>query len=45
MERLLFRNNISFFLSPRFIMKQLSRFRSLSEFKAAAKALRIKLFH
>lgn len=45
MERLLYRNNISYFLRPRFILKQLRRFHSLSEFKAAAKALKIKLFH
>lgn len=45
MERLLFRNNLSYFLQPRFIWKQIKRFRSLSEFKAALKALKIKLFH
>lgn len=45
MERLLFRNNLSYFLSPRFIAKQLRRFTSWSEFTAAAKALRVKLFH
>lgn len=45
MERLLFRNNLSYFFSPRFIIKQLRRFSSLSEFRAAAKALRLKLFH
>ena len=45
MERLLFRNNISYFLSPKFIYKQLRRFTSWSEFSAAFKALRIKLFH
>lgn len=44
MEKLLFRNNISFFLSWRFIAKQLHRFRSLSEMIAAFKALKIKLF-
>ncbi|MCM1376905.1 MAG: B12-binding domain-containing radical SAM protein [Prevotella sp.] len=45
MERLLFRNNLSYFLSPRFIWKQMKRFSSWSELKAAGKALRIKLFH
>lgn len=45
MEKLLFRNNISYFLSPRFISKQIRRFSSWSEFKAAAKALKLKLFH
>lgn len=44
MERLLFRNNLSFFLSPRFISKQLKRFRSPIELIAAIKALKIKLF-
>ncbi|MDE6300742.1 MAG: B12-binding domain-containing radical SAM protein [Muribaculaceae bacterium] len=45
MERLLFRNNLSYFLSPSFVLKQVRRFSSWSEFKAAFKALRIKLFH
>jgi len=45
MEKLLFRNNISYFLSPRFIFKQLRHFSSWEEFKASAKALKIKLFH
>lgn len=44
MEKLLFRNNISYFLSPSFIVKQLKRFHSVSEFKYALKALKIKLF-
>lgn len=44
MEKLLYRNNISYFLSWRFISKQLRRFRSPSEFVAALKALKIKLF-
>lgn len=44
MERLLFRNNISYFLSPRFIVRQLGRFRSAKEFAHAFKALKIKLF-
>lgn len=44
MERLLFRNNISFFLRPKFILKQLRRFSSLSEFKSSLIALKIKLF-
>lgn len=45
MEKLLFRNNLSYFISPRFIWKQLRRFSSWSEFSAAAKALKLKLFH
>lgn len=44
MEQLLFRNNLRYFLSPRFIVKQLRRFRSFGELKYAAKALKIKLF-
>ena len=44
MEKLLFRNNIGFFLSPSFIVRQLGRFRSLSELREAFKALKIKLF-
>lgn len=44
MEKMLFRNNVSYFLSRRFIMKQLRRFRSIEEFRHAAKALKIKLF-
>lgn len=45
MEKLLFRNNLSYYLSPRFIAKQIVRFSSFSEFKASLKALKIKLFH
>ncbi len=45
MEKMLFRNNISYFLSPRFMIRQLRRFSSWSEFVSAAKALKIKLFH
>lgn len=44
MEKLLFHNNIKFFLSWRFIRKQIHRFRSPREFMAALKALKIKLF-
>lgn len=44
MEKLLYRNNLSFFLSPRFVFKQLSRFRSFGEFRHAFKALKVKLF-
>lgn len=44
MERMLFRNNISYFLSPRFIFKQIRRFSSWNEFIASLKALKIKLF-
>jgi radical SAM superfamily enzyme YgiQ (UPF0313 family) len=45
MEKLLFRNNLSYFLSAQFIFKQIRRFSSWSEFIASAKALKIKLFH
>ena len=44
MERMLFKNNLSFFVRPSFIWKHLKRFTSLSEFKASFKALKIKLF-
>ncbi|MCM1521972.1 MAG: B12-binding domain-containing radical SAM protein [Muribaculaceae bacterium] len=44
MERLLYRNNLSFFLSPRFVARQIGRFQSFSELKHAFKALKIKLF-
>lgn len=44
MEKLLFRNNLGFFLSPRFIVRQLGRFRSVGELREAFKALKIKLF-
>lgn len=44
MEKLLYRNNLSYFLSPAFIVRQLKRFHSFSEFKYALKALKIKLF-
>ncbi len=44
MEKLLFRNNLSFFLSPKFIAKQMRRFTSWNEFVNAFRALKIKLF-
>lgn len=44
MEKILFWNNISYFLNPHFIAKQIVRFKNISEFKSALKALRIKLF-
>lgn len=43
MEKLLFRNNVSYFLSPRFIIRQIGRFSSWSEFRAALSALKRKL--
>ncbi|OAV68315.1 (Dimethylallyl)adenosine tRNA methylthiotransferase MiaB [Bacteroidales bacterium Barb6XT] len=43
MERLLFRHNLKFFTRPRFIVSQLRRFSSFSEFWKAAKALKNKL--
>jgi len=45
MEKMLFRNNISFFLRPSFILKNIGRFGSFADFKIALKALRRKLFH
>lgn len=44
MEKLLFINNLNYFLSPKFVIKQLKRFKSFNEFKHSAKALKIKLF-
>lgn len=44
MEKALFRTNLCFFLRPSFILRQLSRFSSISEFANALKALKIKLF-
>ena len=44
MEKLLFRNNLFFFLSPRFIVRQLGKFHSFKDFTCALKALKIKLF-
>lgn len=44
MEKLLFRNNLRYFISWRFVSRQLGRFRSLSELRHAFKALKIKLF-
>ena len=45
MEKLLFRNNISFFLRPSFILKNIGKFGSFSDFKTALQAIRRKLFH
>lgn len=44
MERLLFMNNLKFFLSPKFVLRQLRRFHSVDELKHSFKALKIKLF-
>lgn len=44
MERILFRFNLRYFLSPRIIWKHMRRFRSFSEFRLAFNALWIKLF-
>ena len=45
MEKLLFRNNVLFFLRPSFILKNIGRFNSFADFKIALKAIRRKLFH
>ena len=45
MEKMLFRNNVSFFLRPSFIIKNIVKFDSFTDFKIAFKALRRKLFH
>lgn len=44
MERLLFRNNLKYFLAPSFVFKQLKRFSSFGEFRSSLVALRRKLF-
>ena len=44
MERLLFRNNVRFYLSPSFIARNIFRFHSLKDFMMALRALKIKLF-
>lgn len=44
MEKLLFVSNLSYFLSPRFVWKQLRRFRSWADFTHALRSLKIKLF-
>ncbi|MCD8287536.1 MAG: hypothetical protein LUC18_01670 [Porphyromonadaceae bacterium] len=44
MERLLFRNNLRFFLSPSFIWQNIRKFSSFKDFRIALKALKIKLF-
>lgn len=44
MERILYYNNLSYFLSFRFVLKQIKRFSNWSEFTHALKALKIKLF-
>lgn len=44
MEKLLFHNNVRFFLSWKFIRRQMGRFKSWSEFTHSLKALKIKLF-
>lgn len=44
MEQLLFRSNITYFLSPRFIFHHITKYRSLKEFYHSLKALKIKLF-
>ena len=43
MERLLFRHNIRFFIRPGFVLAQIRRFSSFSEFTRALKALKNKL--
>jgi radical SAM superfamily enzyme YgiQ (UPF0313 family) len=45
MERMLFGNNVSFFLRPSFILKNIGRFGSFTDFRIALKAVRRKLFH
>lgn len=44
MEKLLFRNNLQFFLRPSFIWMHIRKFHSFRDFSIALKALKIKLF-
>ncbi len=44
MEKLLFQNNLKFFLSPGFIWTNIRKFSSFNDFKIAFRALKIKLF-
>ncbi len=44
MEKLLFTNNLKFFLSPVFIWNNIRKFSSVKDFRIALKALKIKLF-
>ncbi|MDR3252452.1 MAG: B12-binding domain-containing radical SAM protein [Tannerella sp.] len=45
MEKMLFRNNIRFYLRPSFILQNIGRFGSFEDFKIALKAVKRKLFH
>lgn len=45
MEKLLFQNNLRFFLSPGFIWRNMKKFSSFKDFQIALKALKIKLFN
>ncbi len=44
MEKILFRSNLSYFLSPRFVLHQMSKFRSFGDFTHALRTLANKLF-
>ena len=45
MEKMLFRNNALFYLHPSFVLKNIGRFASFTDFKTALVAIRRKLFH
>ena len=45
MEKMLFRNNMLFFMRPSFILSNIGRFESFTDFKIALTAIRRKLFH
>jgi len=45
MEKMLFWNNVKFFIRPSFIFNHIKKFSSWSDFRIAATALRRKLFH
>lgn len=44
MEKILFRSNLNYFLSPYFVFSQVRKFRSIKEFLYALKVLKVKLF-
>ena len=45
MEKMLFRNNLLFFIRPSFIIKNIGKFGSFADFKIALRAIKRKLFH
>ncbi len=44
MEKILFRSNLTYFLSPSFVIRHIGQFRSMKDFIHALKTLKVKLF-